>query len=145
VSHPLSGIYACSAPFGMSHCRVSSWHVSLVMGGQSLRIFSTGTSWFHDFLVISGLCAPWVSTSGDIGEGGFLLPGRVFLHKHPFEYYKYCSFLIQRTVLITGSIVQGKSSLISWRFSCRVCSYKLDRSKDPTRLRQRPNPHLGKW
>jgi hypothetical protein len=52
--------------------------VPLVMGGQCSRVFSTRTYWFRDFLAISGLCAPWVPALGDVGEGGFLLPGRVF-------------------------------------------------------------------
>jgi hypothetical protein len=50
------------------------------MGGQGSRVFSTGTCWFRDFLVISGLCAPWVPAPGDVGEGGFPLPGRDFFY-----------------------------------------------------------------
>jgi hypothetical protein len=34
-----------------------SSHGLLVMEGQSSGVFLTGTSWFHDFLAISGLCA----------------------------------------------------------------------------------------
>jgi hypothetical protein len=73
-----SCIYACSPPFGRGRCRVGSWHGSLVMGGQGSGVFSTGTSWFCDFLAISGLCAPWVPAPGNVGEGGFPLPDQVF-------------------------------------------------------------------
>jgi hypothetical protein len=51
----------------------------LVMGGQGSGVFLAGTCWFRDFLAISGLCAPWVPTPGNIGDGGFPLPDRVFL------------------------------------------------------------------
>jgi hypothetical protein len=59
VSHPLSGYGSCSPFSGLGV--VAEWTVvdgPLVMGGQDLRVFSTGTCWFRDFLVISGLCAP---------------------------------------------------------------------------------------
>jgi hypothetical protein len=90
----ISGLIKKILSLCLIHSRVSSprrhppaWAVAewavvvgpLVMGGQGSEVFSIGTCWFRDFLAISGLCAPWVSALGDVGEGGFPLPGRVFL------------------------------------------------------------------
>jgi hypothetical protein len=71
-----------------SACQPLAWAIAkwalvadpLVMGGQGSGVFSTGTYWFRDFLAIIGLCVPWVLTPGNVGEGGFPHPGRVFLH-----------------------------------------------------------------
>jgi hypothetical protein len=74
----------------LSHARhfsvwtVVEWTVvtgPLVMEWQDSRVFSIGTCWFRDLLVISKLYVPWVSTPDDIGEDDFPLPGWICFTK----------------------------------------------------------------
>jgi hypothetical protein len=57
VPRPLLGSVSYTSPSGLGRCRVGScsWPVSDGRPEGS-GVFSTGTCWFRDFLVISGLC-----------------------------------------------------------------------------------------